>query len=627
MKKILSFLILASLVVLITGGLVYSQEQPMVKTTKWYGNNTQINNDMSDMPETRIITQQETDLMNEIQRLRKMNDKIQTNRILELNAQLEALNPQSVSKPGEYYGGTWVEATQQNPPFIPDVIGNTEIRNTGSKLISGICTATEQRGSTAGRIWVVLAFENSGGPDSLRVYRSDNDGLSWTLYANGNLGGTDRINRDQMDMEIIENTTGDKYLWIAYGYRNTGGSGRWRTGGAIIRTPTFGGVFFGLSWPGDNSTKRYYGLRITSDNAQYTSATWVYMVASFDSTVGAGHRNTQKTVRCTSPYTTTPSFSYKADKFYWYSSATDGNLRDLHSDIAYFRHSGNDSIIVSFSNVQDSTKIFFAKSNISNGPASSTGAGGPIGGNLPNNHKQYGRLASNGNDLGRIVCVFRQNSTPWTVNYFRTTNWGNFNSMTYGGPLASTSNQSYQPDIVGVRGGITSYVSFSVLSSVDSVYFVRVANGFTVRSRRMNSVTAISGVQGSKPGFRYASGDSCFAIYSPNGPYDVWSAFGCSGSIVGITNNQTPVKYSLSQNYPNPFNPSTSIRFDIPKDGLVKLVVYDVLGKEIATIINEVKTTGSYIVDFNGGELNSGIYFYKLTAGDFSEIKKMILVK
>ncbi len=57
MKKILSFLILASLVVLITGGLVYSQEQPMVKTTKWYGNNTQINNDMSDMPETRIITQ------------------------------------------------------------------------------------------------------------------------------------------------------------------------------------------------------------------------------------------------------------------------------------------------------------------------------------------------------------------------------------------------------------------------------------------------------------------------------------------------------------------------------------------------------------------------------------------
>ena len=200
--------------------------------------------------------------------------------------------------------------------------------------------------------------------------------------------------------------------------------------------------------------------------------------------------------------------------------------------------------------------------------------------------------------------------------------------MINGGPLASTSNQSYQPDIVGRRGGITSYVSFSVLSSVDSVYFVQIANGFTVRSRRMNSVTALSGVQGSKPGFRYTgSNDSCFAIYSPNGPFDVWSAAGCSGSLVGISNNQIPVKYNLSQNYTNPFNPTTSIRFDIPKDGLVKLVVYDVLGKEVATIINEVKTTGSYIVDFNGQGLNSGIYFYKLTAGDFSEIKKMILVK
>jgi hypothetical protein len=437
------------------------------------------------------------------------------------------------------------------------------------------------------------------------------------------MGGTDRINRDQMDMEIIENTTGDKYVWITYGYRNTAGTGRWRTGGLIFRTPTFGAGFFGLTWPADNSTKRYYRLRITSDNQQWPASPWIYMVASFDSLAGSVHRNTQKTVRCLSPYTTTPTFSYKADKFY-YHTGTSGSLRDLHSDIAYFRHSGQDSIIVSYSNMRDSTRIFFMKSNISNGPAQSAGN---TAGNTVGIHKQYGRLASNGNDLGRIVCIFRVNNTPWTVRYFRTTNWGNFNSMINGGPLASTSNQSYQPDIVGVRGGITSYVSFSVLSSVDSVYFVRVATGFTTLSRRMNSVTALSGVQGSKPGFRYVGGDSCFSIYSPSGPYDVWGAFGCSGSIIGITNNQTPVKYNLSQNYPNPFNPSTSIRFDIPKDGLVKLVVYDVLGKEVATIVNGEKTAGSYIIDFNASNLTSGIYFYKLTAGDFSDIKKMILLK
>ena len=85
--------------------------------------------------------------------------------------------------------------------------------------------------------------------------------------------------------------------------------------------------------------------------------------------------------------------------------------------------------------------------------------------------------------------------------------------------------------------------------------------------------------------------------------------------------------FALYQNYPNPFNPSTSIRFDIPKDGLVKLVLYDVLGKEVATIVNGEKTAGSYIIDFNAGNLTSGIYFYKLTASDFSDIKKMVLLK
>ena len=81
MKKFISYFVLASLLLLIACGLVYSQEQPMVNATQWYGNNTQINNDMSGMPETRIITPQETYLMNEIQRLREMNDQSQNNRI------------------------------------------------------------------------------------------------------------------------------------------------------------------------------------------------------------------------------------------------------------------------------------------------------------------------------------------------------------------------------------------------------------------------------------------------------------------------------------------------------------------------------------------------------------------
>jgi len=104
--------------------------------------------------------------------------------------------------------------------------------------------------------------------------------------------------------------------------------------------------------------------------------------------------------------------------------------------------------------------------------------------------------------------------------------------------------------------------------------------------------------------------------------------------IVGIGNNTStiPESFRLYQNYPNPFNPVTKILFDIPSDvkrqtSNVKLIVYDIMGKEISTLVNQQLNEGSYNVDFNGANYPSGNYFYKLEAGDFSEVKKMILLK
>lgn len=88
-----------------------------------------------------------------------------------------------------------------------------------------------------------------------------------------------------------------------------------------------------------------------------------------------------------------------------------------------------------------------------------------------------------------------------------------------------------------------------------------------------------------------------------------------------------PKSYSISQNYPNPFNPSTTIRFQLPNSSIVNLKVYDVLGNEIVTLVNEEKPVGEYEVEFNAAGLSSGIYFYKLNAGSFVETKKMILMK
>lgn len=99
----------------------------------------------------------------------------------------------------------------------------------------------------------------------------------------------------------------------------------------------------------------------------------------------------------------------------------------------------------------------------------------------------------------------------------------------------------------------------------------------------------------------------------------------------GIVNvdidNAPPLTHKLYQNYPNPFNPSTMISYSIPKSQNVQIIVYDLLGREIQTLLNKYQTAGTYEILFDGTLLPSGIYFYKITSGNFSETKKMILIK
>jgi len=96
---------------------------------------------------------------------------------------------------------------------------------------------------------------------------------------------------------------------------------------------------------------------------------------------------------------------------------------------------------------------------------------------------------------------------------------------------------------------------------------------------------------------------------------------------IGNHNNEVVSTYRLDQNYPNPFNPVTSITFAIPESGNVELKVFDILGREAATLLNDFRTQGTYTINFDAAELTSGVYFYKLNSGNFSEIRKMMLVK
>jgi hypothetical protein len=100
-----------------------------------------------------------------------------------------------------------------------------------------------------------------------------------------------------------------------------------------------------------------------------------------------------------------------------------------------------------------------------------------------------------------------------------------------------------------------------------------------------------------------------------------------TGSGVNNNNSNIPTEYTLKQNYPNPFNPTTVISYALPKSGIVKLVVYDLLGREVKTLVNEFKAAGTYEITFDASGIASGLYFYRFEAGGFIDIKKIVLIK
>jgi hypothetical protein len=100
-----------------------------------------------------------------------------------------------------------------------------------------------------------------------------------------------------------------------------------------------------------------------------------------------------------------------------------------------------------------------------------------------------------------------------------------------------------------------------------------------------------------------------------------------ASSVDGPAPGGVPAVYALHQNYPNPFNPTTTIRYDLPRDGQARLTVYNLLGREVAELVNERQSAGRYEVRFEAADLPSGMYFYRLESGTFVQSAKMILMK
>jgi hypothetical protein len=104
-------------------------------------------------------------------------------------------------------------------------------------------------------------------------------------------------------------------------------------------------------------------------------------------------------------------------------------------------------------------------------------------------------------------------------------------------------------------------------------------------------------------------------------------SFALGTASVTVRIDDTPLRFNLEQNYPNPFNPSTTIKYALPRASQVNLSVYDILGREVSVLVNDRRDAGVYEVKFDGSNLASGVYFYRLQAGTYVETKKLLLVR
>lgn len=174
-------------------------------------------------------------------------------------------------------------------------------------------------------------------------------------------------------------------------------------------------------------------------------------------------------------------------------------------------------------------------------------------------------------------------------------------SLYHGGMFALSpfsSNYSQHPHVVGTNATL-----FIRIATADSV-------GYTFMDICDYNV-------------EYWKGNTDSAMYKVK--VDDWFYLPITG--VEPDENNNPMEYALGQNYPNPFNPVTTVPFSIKKDGFVTITLYNILGKQVKTLINEWKPKGNYTLSFHAGDLNTGVYFYRIISGDFTSTKKMILLK
>lgn len=472
--------------------------------------------------------------------------------------------------------------------------------------------------------------------DTLKIYRSTNNGISFTLVgsvAEGDL----KIDYNGVDVEAV--SKGDSsYAFVQMNYTIGGNKSS-----AIVRVRQDGLQFNVYGMFGD-AQRKFTNGRITSDNSVFTSTPYIYFSLTLDSNVGGTRRLKTKLYKMQNIFTNTAALSAGYQdavngQYGYYVAGAAPDTATMESDIAYVDTEGDQDHLYTVTVVRGIPGLFGNGSSLHFTRSIDLGATVPTLFNTtdPGFYKESPRIASTGflNNSAMVIVKRLYGGGDWDPYSFYTSN------ITSGTP---TFTGAYVDELTDTTMG----VSVAGKPRSNGRYLFAYNNKLNgPNDSRVFSRPFLSGVMGSSvqvnpanlPGtsrfgyadasFRNVNNDSCLVIWAGTVGLSSYVSGGCTGgSFTGIGNSNTMAnEFHLSQNYPNPFNPSTIINYSLPVQSSVSIKVFDVLGKEVTELVNETQSAGTHSVEFNGINFSSGVYYYRLETNDFADTKKMLIVK
>ncbi len=612
----------------VTSPRMLAQSNKPVEPTKIVYSTSSNTNDLNSLtnvkPADVQMTQQKQDLLNQLEAARTSNNMMQKEIIEKKLHELDGTSDVKL-----------IEASNTTGGFAGNIpVGSDLDFNTSTVGLGGFwATATQTNASTMsnpGTIWAAATQFNAAGTDTCKIYFSTNGGQSWVYAYLFYFGINMDFRPGELDLELAYDGS---VLWI-YGVAGYNDLTNNRPNSILFRFNTTANTYNGytLQWPGyATTTNLYYNPRITSDNPNYTTGTYIYVTSSFDSTYsGTLHSNKQKYAHIENPFAGAPTIMYNqpnTSAFYWSTSGVAAGTY-LWTDIAYYKTAGNVNRLITVYNVPGSNNynLYLAWSD----DYGSTSAGNSV---ITETNVDYGaRIVFNGvtgNQNGMIAYVRQFSGTDWDPYYRATVDGG---TVWTAGYIDASSNRARSVDVIAPRGLTTAFKTAYTQDSTAGTFGYYTGGVPGVWNAPFRTQVTTSGVDTvySKciAGYKLGGGDDCLAFYSMGSGTNVYSSRLCQGTVgINGNSNEIPSEYSLQQNYPNPFNPATTIKFSIPSASNVKLVVYDAAGQVVNVLVNAELAAGNYNYSFNAYNLASGVYFYKLEAGEFSSVKKMLLVK